>query len=112
MFIAKGNVEQMPDFAEYDPDNLLLGGLDGQFVEVGEAAGIALPKRGRGAVVSDFNADGRLDLLVVNRRESVSLFRNLGRGLEWGNARTPIWVIFWRWNCKTERLIPPPLAQG
>ncbi len=88
LFIAKGNVEQMPDFAEYDPDNLLLGGLDGQFVEVGEAAGIALPKRGRGAVVSDFNADGRLDLLVVNRREQVSLFRNLGRKAESDNAES------------------------
>jgi len=80
LFIAKGNVERMPGFAAIDPDNLLLGSTDGRFVERGGQAGIALPRRGRGAVVVDFNADGLLDLLVVNREEPVSLFRNLGGG--------------------------------
>ncbi|TCD14949.1 FG-GAP repeat domain-containing protein [Oricola cellulosilytica] len=78
LFIAKGNVEQMPDFAAYDPDNLLLGRYDGTFDEAGEAAGIALPRRGRGAAVADFNMDGMLDLAVVNRGEPLSLFRNTG----------------------------------
>jgi len=78
LFIAKGNVEQMPDFAAFDPDNLLLGTHQGQFEEAGEAAGIALPRRGRGAVVMDLNMDGMLDLAVVNREDPLSLFRNLG----------------------------------
>jgi hypothetical protein len=43
-------------------------------------AGIALNTRGRGAIVEDFNMDGMLDLLVVNREHPASLFRNLGRG--------------------------------
>ncbi|GLQ35481.1 hypothetical protein GCM10007939_17640 [Amylibacter marinus] len=78
LFIAKGNVEAMPDFAKFDPDNLLLGDWRGQFSEQGAQAGIALDRRGRGAVVTDFNADGMLDLLVVNRDAPASLFRNLG----------------------------------
>jgi hypothetical protein len=41
LFIAKGNVEAMPDFAKFDPDNLLLGGMDGKFHEKGGEAGIA-----------------------------------------------------------------------
>ncbi len=78
LFIAKGNVERMTDFAAYDPDNLLLGTSDGLFVEQGDKAGIALDRRGRGAAVEDFNADGLQDLLVVNRSAPVSLFRHGG----------------------------------
>ena len=78
LFIAKGNVEQMPDFAAFDPNNLLLGQFNGKFAEAGDAAGIALNRKGRGALVADFNLDGMLDLLVVNRGANVSLFRNLG----------------------------------
>ena len=78
LFIAKGNVERMKDFAAYDPDNLLLGTHDGGFEEHGDQAGIALDRRGRGATLADFNADGLLDLLVVNRSAPVSLFRHGG----------------------------------
>ena len=37
LFIAKGNVAKMPDFAAKDPNNLLLQGADGKFTESGEA---------------------------------------------------------------------------
>ncbi|WP_422019847.1 CRTAC1 family protein [Roseibium sp.] len=80
LFIAKGNVEAMPDFAAFDPDNLLLGQWSGKFSETGEASGIALDRRGRGAGLADFNSDGLLDLVVVNRSAPVSLFRNAGAG--------------------------------
>ncbi|CTQ55453.1 ASPIC and UnbV [Roseibium album] len=80
LFIAKGNVEAMPDFADIDPDNLLLGQWNGKFAEVGDKAGIGTDRRGRGAGLADFNADGLLDLVVVNRAAPVSLFRNLGSG--------------------------------
>ncbi|MEM9632144.1 MAG: CRTAC1 family protein [Pseudomonadota bacterium] len=80
LFIAKGNVEAMPDFAAYDPDNLLIGQWNGKFVETGDQAGVALDRRGRGAGLADFNADGLLDLVVVNRAAPVSLFRNVGQG--------------------------------
>jgi len=78
LFIAKGNVEQMPDFAAFDPDNLLLQKHDGSFSEMGDQAGIALDRRGRGAAVVDLNLDGLLDLVVVNREENISLFRQTG----------------------------------
>ncbi len=92
LFIAKGNVEAMPDFAAFDPDNLLMGGADGKFYEQGEKAGIALDRRGRGAAVVDFNADGMLDLVVVNRKGPASLFRNRGTRTEWGYRPMGNWV--------------------
>lgn len=84
LFIAKGNVEQMPEFAAFDPDNLLLSDFSGRFHEKGDAAGIALPTKGRGAVIEDFNADGMLDILVVNRGQKANLFRNRGAVTSWG----------------------------
>ncbi|WP_299483581.1 CRTAC1 family protein [uncultured Roseibium sp.] len=85
LFIAKGNVEAMPDFAAFDPDNLLIGQWDGGFREAGDLSGIGLDRRGRGAGLADFNSDGLLDLVVVNRAAPVSLFRNVGQG----NAAAP-----------------------
>ena len=84
LFISKGNVEQMPDFASYDPNNLLLGQWNGKFAEAGKEAGIALNRKGRGALIDDFNLDGKLDLLVVNRGAPASLFRNLGASIDGG----------------------------
>ncbi|MEO0496173.1 MAG: CRTAC1 family protein [Pseudomonadota bacterium] len=82
LYIAKGNVEAMPDFAAFDPDNLLLMQADGQFVESGDKAGLAIPTRGRGALVTDFNMDGMLDLAVVNRGGPTTLFQNTGARYE------------------------------
>ena len=107
LFVAKGNVEAMGDFAAYDPDNLLLGAPDGRFVETGEQAGIALRTRGRGAVVEDFNMDGMLDLLVVNRGANVSLFRNRGEAVEWGHRPMGNWLAI-----ELDQQAPPPAAQG
>ena len=76
LFIAKGNVDKMPDFAAKDPNNLLLQRKDGTFQESGEAAGVASFAIGRGAALADFNLDGLMDLVVVNRRENVKLWRN------------------------------------
>jgi enediyne biosynthesis protein E4 len=80
LFVSKGNVEAMTDYAARDPNNLLLGQEDGTFVERGEDAGIATFLRARGAALADLNLDGLLDLVVVNRRENVQLWRNLGSG--------------------------------
>ncbi len=92
LFIAKGNVEAMPDFAAFDPDNLLLGTWDEGFVEVGEQAGIALDRSGRGAAVVDLNLDGAFDLVVVNRGAPTSLFRNTGAARPWGTAPLGNWL--------------------
>ena len=80
LFVSKGNVEAMPDFAARDPSNLLLGEADGTFVEAAEAAGIVSFARARGASVVDLNLDGLLDLVVVNREENVLMWRNVGSG--------------------------------
>ena len=80
LFVTKGNVEAMPDFAAKDPSNLLLGNPDGTFSESGDTAGIVSFTRGRGAAVVDLNLDGMLDIVEVNRRENVGLYRNVGSG--------------------------------
>ena len=79
LFVAKGNVAKMPDFAMKDPNNLLLQTSDGKFQEVGEAAGVASFATSRGAALTDFNLDGLLDLVVVNRWESAQLWRNTSK---------------------------------
>lgn len=77
LFIAKGNVDQMPTNAIHDPNNLLMQQPDGTFVEVGDIAGIATTERSRGAALADLDNDGRLDLVVVNRRAPLELYRNI-----------------------------------
>jgi enediyne biosynthesis protein E4 len=76
LFVAKGNVAEMPDFAAKDPNNLLLGKSDGKFVEVADKAGVASIQTSRGGMLVDFNLDGLLDLVVVNRNAPAQLWRN------------------------------------
>ena len=80
LFVAKGNVSDMPDFAMKDPNNLLLQKPDGTFEEAGEAAGVASFETGRGAALADFNLDGQVDLVVVNRNGKTQIWRNGGAG--------------------------------
>lgn len=83
LFIAKGNVSAMPDFAMKDPNNLLLGAADGVFVEVADKAGVASTLQARGAIVDDFNLDGWPDLAVVNRNGPAEIWRNNGGAGHW-----------------------------
>jgi enediyne biosynthesis protein E4 len=76
LFIAKGNVEQMPSNAMHDPNNLLIQKPDGSFVEEGGMTGVGTMQRSRGAAVVDLNKDGLLDLLVVNRRAPLEIWQN------------------------------------
>lgn len=78
LFVAKGNVAKMPDFAEKDPNNLFLGVGDGTFVEAGDRAGVASMGIARGAQVVDLNLDGRLDLVVQNRWSGPEIWRQTG----------------------------------
>jgi len=80
LFIAKGNVEGMVDFAERDPNNLLLGQADGSFRESAPEAGIVTFERARGAAIVDLNLDGLLDIVVVNRERNAEVWRSLGAG--------------------------------
>ena len=53
---------------------------DGAFAEVSAEAGIASLARSRGAALADFDLDGRLDLVVVNRRAPLELWLNRSTG--------------------------------
>jgi len=77
VFIAKGNVEQMPSNALEDPNNLLIRQAGGQYLEGSVAAGVASTARSRGAALSDLNLDGLLDLVVVNRRAPLEIYQNV-----------------------------------
>ena len=81
LFVAKGNVDRMPDFAMKDPNNLLLQGADGKFIDFAEKAGVASVLSARGAAVVDFNNDGLLDLVVVNRNGPTQVWRNTSTNL-------------------------------
>jgi hypothetical protein len=76
LFIAKGNVSEMKDFAAKDPSNLLMQRADGTFVEMGETAGVLSFHQARGAALADFTLDGAVDILVVNRNSPSLFWRN------------------------------------
>lgn len=76
LFVAKGNVDQMPSNAFADPNNLMMQGPDGRFSEAADAAGVATTDRARGAALVDLDLDGRLDLVVLNRRAPIEIYRN------------------------------------
>ncbi|MFO1540823.1 MAG: CRTAC1 family protein, partial [Chloroflexota bacterium] len=80
LFIAKGNVEAQEGYALRDPSEILVGRPDGTFLRPGRATGLASFDRARGAVVTDLDADGLLDLVVVHRRRPVRIWRGIGTG--------------------------------
>jgi enediyne biosynthesis protein E4 len=77
LFIVKGNVDSMPDFASKDPSNLLLQDAKGDFIEGAEKAGLLNFERGRGGALVDLNLDGKLDVIIVNRKTNARLWRNV-----------------------------------
>ncbi len=64
------------------PDTLYHNNGDGTFTEVSRQAGVDDPHRyfGLGSVWSDFDGDGKLDLLVANDGEPNYLYHNEGGG--------------------------------
>lgn len=83
LFVTKGNVESQEDFALDDPNNLLVRRADGTFREGALDAGLLDYARSRGGAVSDLNLDGLLDIVVVERREPVRVWRNTGPAGNW-----------------------------
>jgi hypothetical protein len=86
LFVTKGNVDAQVDFTLEDPNNLLLGQPDRTFVEVADVAGLLDYHRSRGAAVVDLDLDGLLDIVVVERREPVRVWRNTGQVMARGDA--------------------------
>jgi hypothetical protein len=91
LFVVKGNVGNMPDFALLDPSNLLLGAPDGRYTESAADAGLTNYQRGRGGLLVDLNGDGLLDAVIVNRWDRAKLWRNVGAG----NAAAPKPIGHW-----------------
>lgn len=92
LFVSKGNVDSMPEYAAEDPNNLMLGQPDGTFVDAAVDAGIVHYDRSRGAALIDLNLDGLLDLVEVNRVENVNLWRNVGSGDAENPAAMGNWI--------------------
>ncbi len=88
LLVTKGNVDAEPGFATRDPTNLFLGRPDGGWVEGAPDAGIVTFAPTRGAAVVDLDLDGLNDIVLVHRRENVSIWRNVGGGA--GDAPAPM----------------------
>ena len=80
LYVSKGNVDQVADYASHDPSNLFIGQSDGTFVEQAAAAGIVDFDHTRGAALVDLNADGLLDLVEVKVNAPVRVWRSVGAG--------------------------------
>jgi enediyne biosynthesis protein E4 len=83
----------------YAEPNYLMRNVDGrQYVEISEAVGIRkLPNRvGRGTTFGDFDNDGDIDLLIVNKNDIPLLLRNDG-----GNAKN--WIVLRTEGTKSNR---------
>jgi len=92
LFVSKGNISAVPDFASRDPSNLFLGQPDGTFIEGAGDAGILNFARARGASLADLNLDGLPDLVLVNLGEPVRVWRNAGGGTEQAPAAMGGWI--------------------
>jgi hypothetical protein len=53
---------------------------NGHFTEVGEKTGLAIPGKGLGIAIADYDRDGRIDLFVANDSMPEFLFHNKGNG--------------------------------
>ena len=80
LYVSKGNIDQMPDYASRDPSNLYIGQPGGTFTEQAAAAGIINYDHSRGAALVDLNGDGLLDLVEVKVNAPMLVFRNVGAG--------------------------------
>jgi enediyne biosynthesis protein E4 len=95
LFVSKGNVNVLPDYAARDPSDLFLGQPGGSYVQAAAEAGIADFDRGRGAALVDLNLDGLVDLVEVNLDAPVRVWRNVGAGSAEAPAAMGNWVA-WR----------------
>lgn len=92
LFVTKGNVHAMSDFAREDPNNLLLGRPNGPFKEAAGDANLLSFKKARGGALVDLNLDGLLDVAVVNREDNVQLWRNAGLGSKTATVPMGNWI--------------------
>jgi hypothetical protein len=81
LFLAQNFFATQPETARYDAGRgvWLQGEGQGGFVAVpGQTSGLTVYGEQRGAAVSDYDADGRTDLVVTQNGAATRLFRNRG----------------------------------
>ena len=110
LYVAKGNVEQMPDHAAEDPSNLLIGQPDGTWEESAIEAGIVHFDKTRGAALADLNLDGLLDLVEVNRGGPGAHLAQ--RRCRHGHRACCPWVTGWPWSWRRTDPTARPSAPG
>ena len=54
---------------------------NGHFTEIAQKAGLALPGKGLGIALADYDRDGRIDLFIANDSMPEFLFHNKGNGI-------------------------------
>lgn len=70
-----------------NPTFLQVNNGNGQFTDLGAEAGVRDTVEGRGLLTFDYDNDGDLDLLVIQRRDQPKLFRNDTQGGGWLKIR-------------------------
>ena len=92
LFFASGHINPASWEAHGQPDVLLQNNGDGTFVDISETVGLRKFSSygvGRGAAVGDYDADGDLDIFVVNSGAKPMLLRNDGGNRQqWLQIRT------------------------
>ena len=75
--------EERAEFLE-DPSRLFMSNGDGSFSERASELGINHSGQGRGAVCTDYDGDGRVDILIANHGAAPTVYRNVfGNGNHW-----------------------------
>ena len=92
LFVSKGNIDAVPDYATRDPSDLFIGQPDGTFTNETVQAGIVDFDRGRGAALADLNQDGLLDLVEVKLDAPARVWRNVGAGTAAAPAPMGHWL--------------------
>ena len=92
LFFSAGHIDPATWESHGQPDVLLRNNGDGTFTDISEQAGLRQcesPGVGRGAAAADYDADGDIDLFVVNSGEKPRLLQNNGGNkLNWLHIRT------------------------
>ena len=60
----------------HDPSRLFMSQGNGTFAEVGVSLGINHDDQGRGVICTDYNNDGRVDILIATNGKSPTIYRN------------------------------------
>ena len=92
LFFSAGHIDPASWEPHGQPDVLLRNNGDGSFTDISAQVGLRQfdsPGVGRGVAAADYDADGDLDLLVVNSGEKPRLLRNEGGNRQnWLHIRT------------------------